>query len=636
VFFVSFVVNFMQQTAQPSEQLKIVIVGHVDHGKSTFVGRLFHDTGSLPDGKYEKIKAACERRGVPFEWAFLTDGLQVERDQNITIDTAQIWFRTPKRQYVIIDAPGHKEFLKNMVTGAANAEAALLLIDATEGVQEQSRRHGYLLHLLGIDQIAVLVNKMDLKGYSDKVFKSIEKQYREFLGQLGVVPKLFIPISAKLGDNIATKSANMPWYSGRTVLQALDDLQIAEKPHNLPLRFPIQDVYRFDERRILAGRIESGTLRVGDRLVFSPRNKTSTVKSIECRNAPPRTEANTGESIGITLTEQIFVNRGQVASHEQDAPVETDVFNAKLFWLGRQNLEVGRNVKLKLTTEEIECQVQSIEKIIDASTLAEIDSSQRNYIARNDVAEVTIRTKSPIAFDRYDRIVPTGRFVIVDGRQVCGGGIISKGEYPDRRQLLSGIKSTNIFWTTGKVTRAERERRNTHKGAVIWLTGLSAAGKSTIATELERELFSMGLHTYVLDGDNVRHGLSANLGFSPEDRTENIRRVSEVARLFADAGVLVVTAFISPYRDDRRLVRELLQDGEFIEVWVNAPLEVCEARDNKGLYKKARAGQIQNFTGVSAPYEPPEKAEIVVHTDRQTVKESVAQIIDFLKISHIA
>jgi bifunctional enzyme CysN/CysC len=620
----------------PTEQLKIVIVGHVDHGKSTFVGRLFYDTNSLPEGKYEKIKAACERRGVPFEWAFLTDGLQAERDQNITIDTAQIWFRTPKRHYVIIDAPGHTEFLKNMVTGAANAEAALLLIDATEGVQEQSRRHGYLLHLLGINQIAVLVNKMDLKGYNDKVFKNIEKQYREFLDQLGVVPRLFIPISAKLGDNVATKSANMPWYAGRTVLQALDDFQIAEKPHNLPLRFPIQDIYRFDERRILAGRIESGTLRVGDRLVFSPRNKTSTVKSIECWNAPPRTEAGAGESIGITLTEQIFVNRGQVASHEQDAPVETDVFNAKLFWLGRQNLEVGRKVKLKLTTEEIECQVQSIEKIIDASTLAEIDSSQRNYIARNDVAEVTIRTKSPIAFDCYDRLVPTGRFVIVDGRQVCGGGIISKGEYPDRRQLLSGIKSTNIFWTTGKVTRAERERRNMHKGAVIWLTGLSGAGKSTIATELERELFGMGLHTYVLDGDNVRHGLSANLGFSPEDRTENIRRVGEVARLLADAGALVVTAFISPYRDDRRLVRELLQEGEFIEVWVNAPLEVCEARDNKGLYKKARAGQIQNFTGVSAPYEPPEKAEIVVHTDRQTVKESVAQIIDFLKISHIA
>jgi bifunctional enzyme CysN/CysC len=626
----------MTNTQPENEQLKIVIVGHVDHGKSTFVGRLFYDTGSLADGKYEKIKVACERRGVPFEWAFLTDGLQAERDQNITIDTTQIWFRTPKRQYVIIDAPGHKEFLKNMVTGAASAEAALLLIDATEGVQEQSRRHGYLLQMLGISQIAVLVNKMDLKGYSDKVFKSIEEQYREFLGQLGVTPRLFIPISAKLGDNVAARSANMPWYTGSTVLEALDDFQIAEQPHHLPLRFPIQDIYRFDERRILAGRVESGTLRVGDRLVFSPRNKVSTVRSIEAWNSPTRTEASAGESIGITLSEQIFVDRGQLGSHEQDAPVETDVFNAKLFWLGRQNLEIGRKIKLKLTTEEIECQVQSIQKIIDASTLAQIDSSRRDYIARNDVAEVTIRTKYPVAFDRYDHIVPTGRFVIVDGKQVCGGGIISQGEYPDRRQLLSGIKSTNIFWTTGEVTREERERRNNHRGAVIWLTGLSGAGKSTIATELERELFTMGLHTYVLDGDNVRHGLSANLGFSPEDRTENIRRVGEVAKLFADAGVLVITAFISPYRDDRRLVREILEAGEFIEVWVNAPLQVCEARDTKGLYKKARAGQIHDFTGVSAPYEPPEKAEIVVHTDKQTVKESAAQIVDFLKIAHIA
>jgi len=620
---------------QPSEQLKIVIVGHVDHGKSTFVGRLFYDTKSLPDGKFEKIKAACERRGVPFEWAFLTDGLQAERDQNITIDTTQIWFRTRKRQYVIIDAPGHKEFLKNMVTGAASAEAALLLIDATEGVQEQSRRHGYLLQMLGITQIAVLVNKMDLTGYSDKVFKSIEEQYREFLSKLGVTPKLFIPIAAKLGDNVAVKSAAMPWYAGPTVLEALDEFRIAGKPHHLPLRFPIQDIYRFDERRILAGRIESGTLRVGDRLVFSPRNKTSTVKSIERWNAPRTESAGPGESIGITLTEQIFVDRGQMASHEDGAPVETDVFNAKLFWLGRQNLEVGRKVKLKLTTEEIECQVQSIEKLIDASTLQEIDASQRPYIARNDVAEVTIRTKSPIAFDPYDRIVGTGRFVIVDGKQVCGGGIISQGEYPDRRQVLSGIKSQNISWTKGKVTRDERETRNTHKGAVIWLTGLSGAGKSTIAAELERELFAMGLHTYVLDGDNVRHGLSANLGFSPEDRTENIRRVGEVAKLFADAGVLVITAFISPYRDDRRLVREMLDEGDFVEIFVNAPLPVCEQRDPKGLYKKARAGQIEHFTGVSAPYEPPENPDIVVPTDRQTVQESVAQIIDHLKVAHI-
>jgi len=614
---------------QATEQLKIVIVGHVDHGKSTFVGRLFHDTGSLPDGKYEKIKAACERRGVPFEWAFLTDGLQAERDQNITIDTAQIWFRTPKRQYVIIDAPGHKEFLKNMVTGAASAEAALLLIDATEGVQEQSRRHGYLLQMLGITQVAVLVNKMDLRDFSADVFRQIETEYRAFLGKLGVVPKLFIPIAAKLGDNVAAKSGNMSWYNGPTVLEALDGFETASKPTDLPLRFPIQDIYRFDKRRILAGRIESGTLRVGDKILFSPRNKVSTIKSIEGWPGDGRQEAQAGESIGITLTEQIYVERGQIGSGEQDAPIETDVFNAKLFWLGKQNLEVGRKVKLKLTTQDIECHIQSVEKIIDASTLNEVHD--RPHIARNDVAEVTIRTKRPIAFDNYDRIVGTGRFVIIDNRQVCGGGVIAKGEYPDRRDVLSGIKSKNIFWTDTEITRAERERRNKHKGAVIWLTGLSGAGKSTIATELERELFHLGLHTYVLDGDNVRHGLSANLGFSPEDRTENIRRVSEVAKLFCDAGVIVVTAFISPYRDDRRLARSINKEGDFIEVFVNAPLSVCEERDPKGLYKKARAGKIPNFTGIGAPYEAPEKSELVVNTDKLTPKESATQIIDYLR-----
>jgi bifunctional enzyme CysN/CysC len=626
----------MSTTATPKfEQLKIVIVGHVDHGKSTLVGRLFHDTGSLPDGKFDKIKASCEKRGMPFEWAFLMDGLQAERDQNITIDTAQIWFRTPKRQYVIIDAPGHKEFLKNMVTGAANAQAALLLIDANEGVQEQSRRHGFLLSLLGIKQIAVVVNKMDLKGYSQDVFNAIEMEYREFLGQLGITPRLFIPIAAYHGENIATRSTQMNWYSGPTVLEALDQFDIAPPDHDLPLRFPIQDVYRFDARRILAGRVESGTLRVGDRILFSPRNKQSVIKSIERWGSPERDIATAGESVGITLEEQIFVERGQIGSNELEAPIETDVFGAKLFWLGKQKLEVGRKVKLKLTTTEIECQVQSIEKLIDSSTLQELDRA-RGYIGRNDVAEVTMRTKTPIAFDRYDRIVSTGRFVVVDGHLVCGGGVIYKGEYPDRRDVLSGVKSQNIFWTNTEVTRAAREKRNKHKGAVIWLTGLSGAGKSTIATELERELFHLGLHTYVLDGDNVRHGLSANLGFSPEDRTENIRRVGEVAKLFCDAGTIVITAFISPYRDDRRLARSIMeQAGDFIEIYVNAPVEVCEQRDPKGLYKKARTGQIKQFTGVSAPYEPPEDPQVTVHTDKQTVAESVAHIIDFLKIDHI-
>ena len=292
----------------PTEQLKIVIVGHVDHGKSTFVGRLFHDTGSLPEGKLEQLQKIAERRGVPFEWANLMDALQSERDQNITIDTAQIWFQTKKRQYVIIDAPGHKEFLKNMITGAANAEAALLLIDAHEGVQENSRRHGYLLNLLGIRQIAVLVNKMDLENYSQARFNQIETEYRAWLRTIGVEPLIFLPIAAKHGDNIATLSSNMPWWKGPTVLQTLDDFKLAELPKNQPLRFPIQDVYRFDERRILAGRVESGSIKVGDRLVFSPSNKVSTVKTIERWNAAPTQSATAGESIGITLTEQIFVD----------------------------------------------------------------------------------------------------------------------------------------------------------------------------------------------------------------------------------------------------------------------------------------------------------------------------------------
>src|SRR5436190_5188419 len=310
----------------PTEQLKIVIVGHVDHGKSTFVGRLFHDTGSLPEGKLDQLQKIAERRGVPFEWANLMDALQSERDQNITIDTGQIWFHTAKRQYVIIDAPGHKEFLKNMVTGAANAEAALLLIDANEGVQEQSRRHGYLLNLLGIKQIAVLVNKMDLQNHSEERFKNLEQEYRKFLQSIGVEPKQFVPIAAKHGDNIASLSTNMPWWKGPTVLDVLDDFHVAQLPSNLPLRFPIQDVYRFDERRILAGRIESGTIRVGDRLLFSPGNKTSVVRTIERWNAPSRELATAGESVGVTLSEQIFIERGGIASLETDAPYELTRF----------------------------------------------------------------------------------------------------------------------------------------------------------------------------------------------------------------------------------------------------------------------------------------------------------------------
>jgi bifunctional enzyme CysN/CysC len=619
-------------TSAPSEQLKIVIVGHVDHGKSTFVGRLFHDTGSLPEGKLEQLQSIAERRGVPFEWANLMDALQSERDQNITIDTAQIWFQTRKRQYVIIDAPGHKEFLKNMVTGAANAEAALLLIDAAEGVQEQSRRHGYLLNLLGIRQIAVLVNKMDLQSYSHKRFNQIEKEFRGFLHSIGLEPKIFIPIAARHGDNIASLSKNMSWWSGPTVVETLDQFKISEPPKDQPLRFPIQDVYRFDERRILAGRIESGTLKVGDRLLFSPGNKTSVVKTIERWNVPSRETASAGESVGITLTEQIFVERGAVAALETSPPYELTRFKARLFWLGRAPFAKGKVYKLKLATQEVDCEIDSIDKVIDASTLETISRRQNEiFVGRHEVAELSIRTRRPVAFDMPSEIVPTGRFVIVDGFEVSGGGIIAPDNY-QKRPADGHPKRDDLLWSHGKVTTDQRARRNGHPGCVVWLTGLYGSGKTSIATELERELFNMGKQAYVLDADNIRHGLCSDLAFSPHERKEDSRRVGEVAKLFTEAGFICITAFISPYRADRQLVREMILDGQFLEVYVNAPLEICEQRDPKGHYIKARTNELKEYTDISAPYEPPLHPEIELRTDQLSVAESVTKILEHLHL----
>jgi bifunctional enzyme CysN/CysC len=610
-----------------NEQLKIVIVGHVDHGKSTLVGRLLYDTGTLPEGKYEQLQTVARHRGTPFEWANLMDALQAERDQNVTIDTAQIWFRTPKRQYVIIDAPGHVEFLKNMVTGAARAEAALLLIDAHEGVQENSRRHGYLLGLLGVRQVLVLVNKMDLEQFRQERFEQIVSEYRAFMQSAGIEPTRFIPIAARDGDNLASLSANMPWWQGPTLLQALDELSNSAPPKDKPLRFAVQDVYRFDRRRILAGRVESGTVKVGDRLLFSPGSKTSTVKTIERWSAPPRDDATAGESIGLTLTEQIFVQRGAIAAAEASPPYELTRFDARIFWLGRQPLAKGKRYKLKLATQEAECEVASIQRVIDASTLSAISrAGETACIGRHEVGEVTIRTNRPVAFDVADDIVQTGRFVIVDGYDVAGGGIVLADSYP-RRTGIASHKSANIFWNKGKVTAEQRAERNNHPGCVVWLTGLSGSGKSTIAMELERELFNLGLHAYVLDGDNMRHGLCSDLGFSQADRKENIRRAGEVAKLFADAGIICITAFISPYRSDRDLARGIAPPGRFLEVYLSAPVEVCEQRDPKGLYAKARRGEIKEFTGISAPYEVPLKPELELHTDQCNVGECISLIM---------
>jgi len=633
-----------------STPLRVVFVGHVDHGKSTLIGRILHDTGSLPEGKIEEIKKACAAEGMEFEFAFLLDALLEEQKQNVTIDTTEIPFRTARRRYAIIDAPGHKEFLKNMITGASRADAAILVIGADEGVREQSRRHGYLLSMLGIRNLIVVVNKMDLVGYSEKRFREIEQDYRKFLQQLGLNAHTFIPASAREGENVARSSMKMKWYCAANVLEALDLLEPQKSDVDLPLRFCVQDVYRFDGRRIIAGRIETGTLRVGDELIFSPANKSSVVATIErwpqvilsgvegSRGASstvtqrdsstsPGMTVVAGDSIGITLAEQIFVERGYVASHQNETPVETNRFHADLFWIVREPLRIGHFYDLRLATQEVKCQIVSIEQVMDSSTL-EKTSDAREQLQRNEIGRLAIQTRGPLVIDNYDRVPNLGRFVIVDDGKICGGGTIFGGVYTDR----TVAKSKNIFWTEEKITARERALRTGHRGAVIWLTGLSGAGKSTIAQSLERDLFHRGMHTYVLDGDNIRHGLTSNLGFSPDDRMENIRRVSEVAKLMADAGTVVITAFISPYRMDRRRAREIALEGnaEFIEVFVDAPLEVCEARDPKNLYKKARAGEIREFTGIDAPYEAPDDPEIVVHTDQQTVDESVATILEQL------
>jgi bifunctional enzyme CysN/CysC len=608
-------------------RLKIVFVGHVDHGKSTLIGRILHDTHSLPEGKLEQIQQACAEEGLEFEYAFALDALLEEQAQNITIDTTQIPFRTATRRYVIIDAPGHKEFLKNMITGASTADAAVLVIAANEGVSEQSRRHAYLLRLLGVRQLLVVVNKMDLVDYSEERFRTIEEEYRNFLASLQLAADMFIPASAKEGVNVAKRAANnLRWYSGPTVLDALEQIDQPQPLADQPLRFSVQDVYRFDERRIIAGRIESGTLRVGDEIVFSPANKSSVVASIETWKTPTRECAITGDAIGITLGEQIFVERGNVGSHLADAPIETNRVRADVFWMAQAPLRKGNSYTLRLASQEVKCQVVAIEEVMDSSTL-EVSRGERD-VARNEVARVTLQTRAPLVVDNHERIPQLGRFVLMDENRICGGGTVFGGIYTDR----TAAKSQNISWSEGKITAQERALRNGHRGAVIWLTGLSGAGKSTIARGLEAELFRRAVHTYVLDGDNIRHGLNANLGFSPDDRVENIRRVAEVAKLMADAGAVVITAFISPYRADRLRARQIALEAksEFIEVFVDAPLEVCEQRDPKQLYQKARAGKIREFTGIDAPYEAPEDPEIAVRTDQQSIEQSVATILEQL------
>jgi bifunctional enzyme CysN/CysC len=613
---------------QSTLPLKVVIVGHVDHGKSSLIGRLFHDTGSLPDGKADAIRAMCEKRGMPFEYAFLMDALQAERDQGITIDISQIHFKTKTREYVLIDAPGHREFVKNMVTGAAQADAAVLCVDAREGVQENTRRHAYLLHLLGLHQVVVAVNKMDLVDYSEARFQEVSAEVRDYLSDIGIDLQhtLIIPVSARAGDNIVDRTDTMPWYDAETLEESLDSLQPPVAALELPLRFPVQDVYKFDERRIIAGRIESGHLSVGDELMFSPSNKTAKIESIEGWNVAGKAiAARAGQSIGVTLDHQIFVERGEVASLVTNPPMLTNVFRGRLFWLGRTPLAAGNRYKMKLGTSEFQVEVEKIERVID---VADLQTADTLVVDRHAIAEVIFRVRRQIWCDPFEQNMHTGRFVLIDEFDIVGGGLVNMDGYADQRPGQT-VKSTNIFMVEHRVEEEHRWTQNGHKGGILWMTGLSGAGKSTLAFQLEQHLFRKGYQVYVLDGDNVRHGLCSDLGFSPEDRVENIRRVGQAAELFAGAGVLVITAFISPYRADRDRVRAIAPD-RFHEVYVAADLSTCESRDPKGLYQKARRGEIEAFTGISAPYEPPASPELVVDTSQKSIDECIASLNDYI------
>lgn len=606
-----------------STPLSVVIAGHVDHGKSTLVGRLMQAMGRITAQKEEEIRAQCARRGMPFEWAFVMDALQEERNQGITIDTSHTWLSSTKRSYVLIDAPGHKEFLRNMITGAAGADAALLVIDVREGAREQSRRHGYMLHLLGIRQVAVVVGKMDAVQYEERHFREVEKEFGDYLCAIGLAPTAFVPVSARDGEGVCDSSKHMSWYAGPSLVDALDALAAPSEDADKPLRFAVQDIYKFDDRRIIAGRVESGAMKAGDELLFSPSCARAKIANIEAwpqGTAPQKAQA--GMSVGVTLDEPIFVQRGQVASHADNAPMLSDRFRARIFWLAHEPMQKQRRYKLRLGALDVMAELRDIEYVVDPDTLAQTPATD---ISRNMIAEVLLRTRGPVPLDAFAALTKTGRFVIMQGYDIAGGGIVHLEGIADQRVAPNEAKAHNITPVASAVTAQQRAIMNGHLGGVLWLTGLSGAGKSTLAQELQRHLFQKGCHVFVLDGDNLRGGLCRDLGFSPEDRHENLRRAGEVAALFAQSGTIVITAFISPTEEDRKIARSAAPDS-FHLVHVQASLEVCEQRDVKGLYKRARAGEIAQFTGISAPYEAPRDADLVLDTAQMDIENCVAQL----------
>lgn len=555
------------------ERLHVAFIGHVDHGKSTVVGRLLADTHSLPDGKLEQVQALCRQNGEPFEYAYLIDALKEERAQSITIDSARVFFSSQKRDYVIMDAPGHIEFIRNMVTGAARAEAALLVIDAREGVMENSRRHGYLAWMLGIQQLIVVINKMDLVNYDRKVFRRIRRKYNSFLREIGLKPMVYIPVSGSRGDLITAHSENMPWYDGPSVLQALDHLSKAVPKTDLPFRLPVQDIYKFNGKngsaRIIAGSVASGRIDAGDQVVFYPSMKRGSVRSVEAFGEPQKRYALQGEAIGLTLAEQIFIERGEiVALQDQTPPQVSTRMRVSLFWLGKQPMTSEKTYLLKLGTARVKMRIEKIIKVINAAEISE--AKDKRVIELHDVAECVLSLQHALAFDLTDTLAETSRFVIVDATEICGGGIILSALPDSQEEAREEKQLRDQKWISSDISLQERSQRYAQQPKLVVITGERNTGRKTLARNLEKDLFSQGRFVYYLGMGSVVYGINQDIeqNGSEKHHREHIRRLAEVVHILMDSGLIVIVTALELNCDDLQTMQTLIGNENIRVIWV--------------------------------------------------------------------
>jgi len=626
--------KFLEQTGRRT-LLRFSTAGSVDDGKSTLIGRLLHDSKNIFDDTLAAVRNSSKTYGAAggqVDLALLTDGLKAEREQKITIDVAYRYFSTPRRNFILADTPGHEQYTRNMATGASTSDAAILLVDASRGILTQTRRHAFILTLLGIRHIIVAVNKMDRVDYDQEVFETIREEFKGFAAKLGVSDLHFIPVSALEGDNVVHRSRRMDWFHGESILEYLENLYVEGDRNLIDFRFPVQYVLRPDQEfRGFSGQIVSGVVRKGDEVLALPSMKSSRVRTISTFDGDLE-EAFNGMSVTLTLEDEIDISRGDMLVFSNNLPRIYSRFESLVVWMNEVALDRSATYLLRHTTRYERVRIEDLRYKIDVSTLHREESADLKV---NEIGRVLLECSRPLYFDPYERNGGTGSFVLIDpmtSNTVAAGMILDRttendlSPSPGKEKEIARVR--NIRRETGQVSREDRERALGRKAVCYWMTGLSGSGKSTISAALEKKLFDQGAQVFRLDGDNIRFGLNQDLGFSSRDRKENIRRVAEVARLLNQAGVTVVTSFISPFREDRDAAREIIGADSFREVFVDAPLELCESRDAKGLYKKARSGEISEFTGISSPYEPPEDPDILLNTQKMSVMDCVLKILE--------